>query len=51
MNPLEERMVTCAVGELLVQLRLLEYGVQAAPAFKDSGNDLVSLCLFLDNPC
>lgn len=43
MNPLEERMVTCTVGELLVQLRLLEYGVQAAPPLKDSGNDLIAI--------
>jgi hypothetical protein len=43
MNPLEERMVTCTVGELLVQLRLLEHGVQAAPPLKDSGNDLIAV--------
>ena len=43
MNPLEERMVTCTVGELLVQLRLLEHGVQAAPPLKDSGNDLIAI--------
>lgn len=43
MNPLEERMVTCTVGELLVQLRLLECGVQAAPPLKDSGNDLIAI--------
>jgi len=42
-NPLEERMVTCTVGELLVQLRLLEYGVQASPPLKDSGNDLIAI--------
>jgi hypothetical protein len=43
MNPLEEKMVTCTVGELLVQLRLLEYDVQAAPPLKDSGNDLIAI--------
>jgi hypothetical protein len=43
MNPLEEKMVTCTVGELLVQLRLLEFGVQAAPPLKDSGNDLIAI--------
>lgn len=30
-------------GELLVQLRLLEYGIQAAPPIKDSGNDLIAI--------
>jgi hypothetical protein len=43
MNPLDGRMVTCTVGELLVQLRLLEYDVQAAPPLKDSGNDLIAI--------
>jgi hypothetical protein len=43
MNPLDDRMVTCAVGELLVQLRLLEYDVQASPPLKDSGNDLIAI--------
>ncbi len=43
MNPLEKRMVTCTVGELLVQLRLLEYDVQASPPLKDSGNDLIAI--------
>jgi hypothetical protein len=42
-NPLDDRMVTCTVGELLVQLRLLEYDVQAAPPLKDSGNDLIAV--------
>ncbi len=36
MNPLDDRMVTCTVGELLVQLRLLEYDVQAAPPLVES---------------
>ena len=31
------------IGELLVQLRLLEYGIQAAPPIKDSGNDLIAI--------
>jgi hypothetical protein len=31
------------IGEILVQLRLLQFGVQAAPPLKDSGNDLVAL--------
>ena len=31
------------MGELLVQLRLLQHGIQAAPPIKDSGNDLIAL--------
>lgn len=31
------------MGELLVQTRLLQYGVQAAPPLKDSGNDLIAV--------
>jgi hypothetical protein len=42
-NPISKNLVTGTVGELLVQLRLLQYGVQAAPPLKDSGNDLVAL--------
>jgi len=42
-NPLPSRMETGLVGELLVQLRLLEFGVQAAPPIRDTGNDLVAL--------
>ena len=36
-------MRTGTVGEILVQLRLLEHGVQAAPPLKDSGNDLIAI--------
>lgn len=43
MNPLSKNVVTGTVGELLVQLRLLQYGVQAAPPLKDSGNDLIAV--------
>ena len=43
MNGLSPNLVTGAVGELLVQLRLLQYGVQAAPPLRDSGNDLIAL--------
>lgn len=43
MNILFEKSVTGTVGELLVQLRLLQYGVQAAPPLKDSGNDLIAI--------
>jgi hypothetical protein len=35
--------VTGTVGELLVQLRLLQHDVQAAPPLKDSGNDLIAV--------
>jgi|ERR1700733_600845 len=42
-NPITDRMKIGAVGELLVQLRLLEYGVQAAPPLKDTGNDLIAV--------
>lgn len=36
-------MATGCVGELLVQIRLLQYGVQAAPPISDSGNDLIAV--------
>ena len=42
-NPISPNLVTGTIGELLVQLRLLQFGVQAAPPLKDSGNDLVAL--------
>jgi hypothetical protein len=43
MNPLSPMLVTGTTGELLVQLRLFQYGVQAAPPLKDSGNDLIAV--------
>lgn len=43
MNPLERRLTTGTIGELLVQMRLFQYGVQAAPPLKDSGNDLIAV--------
>jgi hypothetical protein len=43
MNPLEPRLITGTIGELLVQLRLFQYGIQAAPPLKDSGNDLIAV--------
>lgn len=43
MNPLSENITKGTFGELLVQLRLLQYGVQAAPPIKDSGNDLIAI--------
>ena len=42
-NPISKAMRTGTIGELLVQLRLLQFGVQAAAPLKDSGNDLVAL--------
>jgi len=42
-NALPTTMEIGAIGELLVQLRLLEYGVQAAPPLKDTGNDLIAV--------
>lgn len=41
-NPLPPRLATGTLGELLVQVRLLQFDVQAAPPLKDSGNDLVA---------
>ncbi len=43
MNPLPEHLTTGTFGELLVQLRLLQYKVQAAPPLKDTGNDLIAV--------
>lgn len=31
------------LGELFVQIRLLEYGVQAARPLRDTGNDLIAI--------
>jgi hypothetical protein len=42
-NPISDEIRTGTLGELLVQLRLLQYGVQAAPPLKDSGNDLIAV--------
>ncbi len=43
MNQVTGKILTGTVGELLVQIRLLQYGVQAAPPIKDSGNDLIAV--------
>jgi hypothetical protein len=43
MNPLPKKLATGTVGELLVQLRLLQFDVQAAPPLKDTGNDLFAI--------
>ena len=42
-NQISETVKVGTIGELLVQLRLLQYDVQAAPPIKDSGNDLIAL--------
>jgi len=42
-NPLPENNLTGLFGELLVQIRLLQFGVQAAPPIEDSGNDLIAV--------
>lgn len=42
-NPISSELKTGTLGELFVQLKLLEYGIQAAPPLKDSGNDLVAV--------
>src|SRR3990172_6399668 len=43
MNKIPTQVETGTLGELLVQIRLLQYGVQAAPPIKDSGNDLIAI--------
>lgn len=43
MNRLPYETKTGTMGELIVQLRLLQYGIQAAPPLKDSGNDLIAV--------
>jgi hypothetical protein len=43
MNSIPPPIQCGALGELLVQIRLLQYGVQAAPPIKDSGNDLIAV--------
>lgn len=42
-NPLPETTYIGTIGEILVQLRLLDFGVQSAPPIKDSGNDLIAI--------
>ena len=43
MNGLSPNLSLGTLGELLVQIRLLQYGVQAAPPLKDTGNDLIAI--------
>lgn len=42
-NPIPKTIHIGTLGELLVQLRLLQFDVQAAAPLKDSGNDLIAL--------
>jgi hypothetical protein len=42
-NPISIQLTKGTFGELLVQLRLLQFDVQAAPPLKDSGNDLIAI--------
>ena len=42
-NPISPELRIGTLGELLVQLRLLQFDVQAAPPLKDSGNDLIAV--------
>lgn len=43
MNPLPAKIHCGTLGELLVQIRLFQHGVQASPPIKDSGNDLIAI--------
>ncbi len=42
-NQITDKVKEGTIGEILVQLRLLEFDVQAAPPIKDSGNDLIAI--------
>lgn len=42
-NPLPPTTHIGTIGELFAQLRLLEYGIQAASPIIDSGNDLIAI--------
>ena len=42
-NLISDQIKIGTIGELLVQLRLLQYDIQAAPPLKDSGNDLIAI--------
>ncbi|MCF7834063.1 MAG: hypothetical protein K9L98_01085 [Candidatus Pacebacteria bacterium] len=42
-NPLPKTTYVGAIGEIFSQLQLLEFGIQAAPPIKDSGNDLIAI--------
>ena len=42
-NKLPKSVWIGTIGEVLAQLRLLEFGIQSAPPIKDSGNDLIAI--------
>lgn len=42
-NPITDKVLTGTMGEMVLQIRLLEYGIQSAPPLKDSGNDLIAI--------
>ena len=43
MNPLEDSAITGSIGELLIQIRLMQYDIQVASPTDDSGNDLIAV--------
>ena len=43
MNALTKLIEKGTFGEIYTQLRLLQFGIQAAPPLKDSGNDLIAI--------
>ena len=43
MNELPKSIETGTFGEIFCQLKLLQFGVQAAPPIKDTGNDLIAV--------
>jgi hypothetical protein len=43
MNPVSPATAFGTAAELIVQLRLWQFGVQAASPLKDSGNDLIAI--------
>jgi hypothetical protein len=43
MNPLSPQLKQGTIGELLVQVRLLQYDIQAVSPHKDTGNDLLAV--------
>lgn len=42
-NPITTNIKIGTIGELFVQLKLLELDIQASPPLKDSGNDLIAI--------
>ena len=42
-NAISPQLTIGTIAELLVQARLLQFDVQAAPPLKDSGNDLIAI--------